>query len=41
MIILGLFIHEAPQQRCKTIYLYGLNVTIEELGSKSDIHKRP
>lgn len=41
IIILGLFIHKEPYQWCMMIYLYGLNVTSEELQSKSYFHGRP
>ena len=41
VIILGLFFHKEPYQWCMMIYLYGLNVTTEELWSKSYIHGRP
>lgn len=41
VIILALFIHKEPYQWSMMIYLYGLNVTMEELWSKSYIHSRP
>ena len=41
IIILGLFIHKELYQWCMMIYLYGLNVIMEELWSKSYIHGRP
>lgn len=41
LIIWSLFIHTEPYQWLMMIYLYGLNVTTEDLRSKSYIHSRP